>query len=91
MAFFVNNNLISIACTYIRTKDVWVIGDVYTKPEYRGRGYAKIATSAITRDAIIAGTIPLLHVNENNTPAIKLYKKLGYKIIRKRPWIRFEI
>lgn len=39
-----------------------------------GRGYVKIIASAITRDAIVTEAIPLLHVNENNTPAIKLYK-----------------
>jgi len=84
---FVDGKLVSVACAYVRLPEVWIIGDVYTHPSYRGRGYAKIATSAITRDAVVSGAKAYLHVEENNAPAIRVYEKLGYKVLRKRPWV----
>ena len=67
--------------------ELWLIGDVFTHPNYRSRGYGKIATSAITKDAIVSGAKALLHVEEGNEPAIRVYKALGYRVIRKRPCI----
>jgi len=84
---FINERLVSIACRYIALPDVWIIGDVFTHPDFRGRGYAKIVTSAITRDAVASGAKALLHVREDNVPAIKVYKRLGYEVIRKRFWV----
>ncbi len=84
---FVDTKLVSIACCYLRTNEVWVIGDVYTHPEYRGCGYAKIVTSAITRDAIVSGAKALLHVVENNEPAIRVYTRIGYRRVMRKPWV----
>jgi len=88
---FHDDKLVSIACTYLRTNEVWIIGDVYTHPDYRGKGYGKIVTSAITRDAVNSGAKALLHVEEDNEPAIKVYKKLGYEVIGKKKWIFVNI
>ncbi len=87
---YVDGKLVAIAGRYIVLPEVWVIGDVYVHPEYRGRGYGKVVTSAITRDAIASGAIALLHVDTENSVAIKLYQRLGYKILRKRIWLYVE-
>ncbi len=87
---FVDGKLVSIACCYIRLPEVWLIGDVYTHPAYRGRGFAKAVVSAITRDAIASGAKALLHVEEGNKPAISVYRSLGYRLVRVRPWIFYE-
>ena len=84
-----NKKLVSIACAYLRLPEVWVIGDVYTDPAYRGRGYAKTVTSAITERALKCGARALLHVKEENTPAVRVYKRLGYKTIGIKYWFRF--
>ncbi len=84
---FIDNKLVSIACRYIALPEIWVIGDVYTHPDYRGRGYAKIVTSAITRDAVNSGAKALLHVEENNNIAISVYRKLGYRVVARKAWI----
>ncbi|MEM1508323.1 MAG: GNAT family N-acetyltransferase [Thermofilaceae archaeon] len=86
----VNGTLASIASRYLTLRDVHIIGDVYTKPEYRGRGYAKAVTSEVTREAVSSGATALLHVEKNNEAAIKVYKSLGFKIISERPWINAE-
>lgn len=76
---FEGGRLASIAGTYVRTRDVWVVGDVYTRPECRGRGYAKAATSAVTMEAPSSGAVALLHVEEDNLPARRVYEALGYR------------
>ena len=87
---FEEGELVSIACAFLRMPEVWPIGSVYTHPDYRGRGYAKTVTSAITRDALTSGAKALLHVAEDNISAIHVYKALGYKTISKKPWIFFN-
>ena len=84
---WVDGKLVSIACAYVRTNDVWVIGDVFTHPKYRGKGYAKAVTSAITRDALFYNASPLLHVDQENVAAKKLYETLGYRVVSSTPWI----
>ncbi len=84
---FINNELVSTACSYLRTRDIWVIGDVYTLPKYRNRGYGKITTSAITATALNSGARALLHVYKKNKPAVNLYKRLGYRTLYTTKWI----
>jgi predicted GNAT family acetyltransferase len=83
----VDGKLVSTASRYITLEEIHMIGDVYTRPEYRGRGYAKAATSAITREAIVSGAIASLHVEANNEPAIKVYRSLGYIVAKIHDWI----
>lgn len=85
---YVGDILASIACTYVRMPEVWLIGNVYTRPSYRGRGLAKAVTSTVTARALVCSTKPFLHVEKNNRPAIRLYARLGYKALRIRPWIK---
>ncbi len=87
---FTNNELVAIAGTYLKLPEVWVIGDVFTAPNYRNRGFAKAVVSAVTKDVINAGAMAILHVDENNTPAIKVYKRLGYIAVQYFTWLRYE-
>jgi GNAT superfamily N-acetyltransferase len=84
---FSGSKLVSMAGRYIALPEVWVIGDVFTHPEYRGLGYAKTVTSAVTRDAVASGAKAYLHVERENKVAVRIYEKLGYRILRERPWI----
>jgi len=82
-----DGEIVSTSATCIRLPEVHVICDVYTRPEFRGRGYAKAASSAVTRRAIESGARAVLSVEVNNEPALKLYRGLGYGVVRTRPWI----
>jgi len=83
----VDNVLASIAASYVTLPWIHVMGGVYTRKKYRGRGYAKAVTSALTREAVSSGAIVGLHVEADNEPAIKVYKSLGYRITKTRTWI----
>mgnify|MGYP001772500806 CR=1 FL=1 len=83
----VGNTLASIAASYITLPWVYVVGGVFTRERYRGRGYAKAVVSAITREALSSGAIAGLHVEAGNEPAIRVYETLGYKATKTRTWI----
>lgn len=87
IAAYIGDTLASTACIYLRTRDAWLIGNVYTRPGYRRRGLAAAATTAATQRALSCKATPLLHVEEHNQPAIKLYQSLGYQVLRARPWL----
>ena len=77
----------STACIYLRTRDAWLIGNVYTRPRYRRRGLAAAAATALTRRALGCKATPLLHVEQHNQAAIRLYQGIGYQVLRARPWL----
>lgn len=86
---FIDGKLVSVARTYVRTPRVWVVGGVFTHPDFRGRGFAKAVTAAVTREALLSGAYALLHVREDNYPAIRAYRRIGYELIGRRVWVSF--
>ena len=87
---YVDDELIAIACRYLGLRDIGVVGDVYVHPDHRGHGYGKIVTSAITRDTVYYGAYAMLHVSINNIVAIRVYEKLGYRIVGSKTWFFLE-
>ncbi|MEM1662333.1 MAG: GNAT family N-acetyltransferase [Desulfurococcaceae archaeon] len=85
-----NDKLVGIAGARIKLPEIWIIGNVFVHPDYRGRGYGKAVTSAITEDAVKSGALAYLQVENTNSIAINIYEKLGYRTIRKNPWIFAE-
>jgi len=83
----VDGVLVSIVASYITLPWIYIIGGVFTREKYRGRGYAKAVVSAITRKALSSGAVVGLHVEVGNEPAKRVYKTLGYQIARIRTWI----
>lgn len=56
----------------------WVMS-VYTRPAARGQGYSEAVMNHIAEDARAAGMTSLgLHVVKTNTPALRLYARLGF-------------
>ncbi len=77
------NQLQAAGGTHIlsRPDKVGTIGNVYTRPDCRGRGYAKAITVAITRTLQNQGfTTIILSVDQTNSAACTLYQKLGFEI-----------
>ncbi|MGB8781077.1 MAG: GNAT family N-acetyltransferase, partial [Candidatus Bathyarchaeia archaeon] len=59
----------------------------YTDPNYRNKGYALLATSAVTEEALRQAEAAALFVRSDNYPAIRVYEKIGYRKIGERLWI----
>lgn len=87
---FVNGELAAIATTYLKLPEVWVVGDVYTRPRFRGLGLAKAVTSAVTRDALACGASAMLHVDWDNEPAVRAYRRIGYRALYVSRWVMYS-
>jgi RimJ/RimL family protein N-acetyltransferase len=84
---YANRQLISYAGSFIQLPQVWMIGGVYTHPDHRSRGYATLATSAVTEEALKNAEAAALFVRSDNYPAVKAYEKIGYKSIGEKLWV----
>jgi RimJ/RimL family protein N-acetyltransferase len=82
-----NSKITSLASTVVRTRDVWLLAGIETKPEFRGRGLAKAVTSALTQYALEQVATVSLTVLKDNLPAIAVYKKLGFTPREDQIWI----
>ncbi len=74
--------LVATAGTHVWSagERVAAIGNVFTQPAYRGRGYATACTAAVVVEALGAGIDPvILNVRVGNAPAIHIYEKLGFR------------
>ena len=84
---FIDHKLISYASSFIQLPKIWMIGGVYTYPTHRNKGYATLATSAVTKKSLENAEAAALFVRTDNHPAVKAYEKIGYKRIADRLWI----
>ena len=84
---FKEDKLVSYAGSFIQLPQVWLIGGVYTDPKHRNKGYATIATSAITKEALRTAEAAALFARSDNYPAIRAYEKIGYRKIGKKVWV----
>jgi ribosomal protein S18 acetylase RimI-like enzyme len=75
--------LIAAAGTHVVAPEYGIaaVGNVYTHPDYRGRGYATACTGAVTAELLTMGcSTVVLNVRQDNTPAVRAYQRLGYTV-----------
>ena len=74
----------------VQRPEGWLIQGVYTWPELRGRGLAKVGGSDLCRLAFAAGASHVqLAVVEGNAPGIAVYEKLGFRPVDRLRTILF--
>jgi len=73
--------LVTVAGTHVVAPQsgVAAVGNVFTHPDYRGRGYGAACTSRVSEDLLSRQLLVVLNVNEANTSAINVYRRLGYE------------
>jgi predicted GNAT family acetyltransferase len=73
--------LIAAAGTHVisQTYGLAAVGNVYTNRDYRGKGFAKIVTSAVTAELLDMLPEVVLNVRADNPPALAAYRALGYR------------
>lgn len=59
------------------------ISGVCTRKEFRSRGFASNIIWQLVRDHRRQGLVSWLHVGFENQPAIELYLRMGFKVLRK--------
>jgi len=55
------------------------IGNVATHPDHKRKGYAAACIKSVVEEVLKTSELVVLHYFEDNTPAQKLYEKMGFK------------
>jgi ribosomal protein S18 acetylase RimI-like enzyme len=77
----VAGKLVAAAGTHVISPEgrLAAVGNVLTHTQHRGRGFAKITTSAVTQELLGMCDEVVLNVRADNPPAIAAYRALGYR------------
>jgi GNAT superfamily N-acetyltransferase len=77
----VHGTLVAAAGTHVVSREarLAVVGNVLTHRDHRGRGFAKVTTSAVTQELLRICDEVVLNVRADNTPAVAAYRTLGYR------------
>lgn len=76
-----HGRLVSVAGTHVLSEGgrVGAVGNVYTRPECRGRGLAAVTTSAVCAEFLARGiTTIVLNIIATNEPARRVYQRIGF-------------
>ncbi len=63
-----------------RTYGLGIVGNVFTHPDYRGRGYATACTSAVVEELLSQSLEVVLNVEHGNQAASSIYTRLGFDV-----------
>ncbi len=85
----VNGRLVATAGTHVISpaQRIVAVGNVFTHPHFRGRGFAQAVTAAVTAEALRGfgpdqpgqpEALAILNVRADNAPAIRAYMNIGY-------------
>ena len=78
---YADGQLAATAGTHVIAPELGIacVGNVFTHPGYRGRGFARVCTSAVVRDVLAKGCRDVvLNVRQDNSPALRAYRRLGF-------------
>lgn len=79
-----DGRLVAMAGERLHPPGYTEISAVCTDAAYRGRGLATRLVLALAAGVRARGEVPFLHAGADNTPAIRLYEQLGFRL-RARP------
>ena len=85
------NLAVSVASALVHIPEVWVLGAVATKKEFRNQGFATRIVRHFMSCAKGKTDRVVLWVRSDNYPAIHLYEKFGFKKFREDGWINVGV
>ncbi len=80
---FKDDILVATTGERMQMNDFVEVSGIVTHPDHTRKGYAGQLTAYTANRIFDKNKTPYLHVAENNTGAVKLYEKLGFKVRRK--------
>jgi GNAT superfamily N-acetyltransferase len=78
----ISNELVAMAGERLAVPGFREISAVVTHPEHLGKGYATVLMNRLLNDHAAAGLKSFLHVNEQNSRAIAIYRRMGFVTLR---------
>ena len=80
LGLFQGETLIAMAGERLKTPGFTEVSAICTDPVHLGKGYASLLTAKVCEKIHEEGKTPFLHVRQDNTRAIEVYKKLGFQV-----------
>jgi predicted GNAT family acetyltransferase len=80
IGIFDNDKLIALAGERLKVNGYTEVSAICTHPDFLGKGFASFLLSKVSEQIIKNGDFPFLHVRQDNSRAIEVYKKLGFQI-----------
>jgi ribosomal protein S18 acetylase RimI-like enzyme len=76
----VGGRLVAAAGTHVISREAGLaaVGNVLTHRDFRGQGFAKLTTSAVTGELLRYCDQVVLNVRSDNPPALAAYRAIGY-------------
>ena len=71
--------IVSMAKAVPSTDNSDRLSDVYTRPEYRGKGLARLVVNTVKNEILASGLVATLNVDKKNPYSNRLYASLGFK------------
>ena len=71
--------LVAMAGERLKVPGYAEVSAVCTHPEHVGKGYARVLMTEVMRGIRERGEIPFLHVRKDNSRAVELYERLGFR------------
>ena len=71
--------LVAMAGERLKVAGYTEVSAVCTHPDHTGKGYARVLMTEIMRRIRERDETPMLHVRADNSRAIELYERLGYR------------
>ena len=71
--------LVSMAGERLKVPGYTEVSAVCTHPDHAGKGYARVLMMEVMRRIRERGDTPFLHVRQDNSRAIALYERLGFR------------
>lgn len=77
--------------SWVLTYASCAIGMLYTLPEHRGKGYARLVVSALAKRLYSEGYPVYCFIEEENTVSLQLFKRLGFTEVPlyRKTWFDF--
>lgn len=85
-----NGRLAAMAGERLKVLGFSEVSAVCTHPDYLGRGYARSLISLVVERIQRQGETPFLHVRPENSRAIGLYERLGFRVRHERRLVVVE-
>ena len=76
----VNGQLAAMCGERLRVPGYSEMSAICTHPDHTGKGYAGLLMQEVARHMVARGDIPILHVRQDNTRAISLYERMGFRV-----------
>ena len=72
--------LLAMAGERLKQDGFTEVSGVCTRPEARGQGLARVLSAFVAARIVERGETPYLHAYASNTPALRLYESLGFRL-----------